>query len=85
MYRIKWNRRAQEQFARLSSVKDQQRIVAAVTSLGNFPDVKQITALVNHQYGYRLRVGNYRILFDVESVINIIEIQEVKKRDDHTY
>jgi len=85
MYRIKWNRRAQKQFARLSSFKDQQRIFAAVTSLGNFPDVKQITALVNHQYGYRLRVGNYRILFDVESVINIIEIQEVKKRDDHTY
>jgi mRNA interferase RelE/StbE len=85
MYRIKWNRRAQKQFAKLASIEHQQRIIDAVAMLGNFPEVKQVKSMVNHQYGYRLRVGNYRILFDVESVINIIEIQEVKKRDDHTY
>ena len=35
--------------------------------------------------GYRLRVGNYRVLFDAETEVRIIEIQEVKKRDSNTY
>ncbi len=42
-------------------------------------------ALTNHEYAYRLRVGRFRILFDVDTTIRIIDIQEVKKRDDHTY
>jgi mRNA-degrading endonuclease RelE of RelBE toxin-antitoxin system len=32
-----------------------------------------------------MRVGNWRILFDVEDRIRIIMIQEVKKRDERTY
>jgi mRNA interferase RelE/StbE len=38
-----------------------------------------------NQYGYRLRVGNYRVLFDADTVIRIVEIQEVKTRDSNTY
>jgi mRNA-degrading endonuclease RelE of RelBE toxin-antitoxin system len=49
------------------------------------PTAKNVKALTNHQYGYRLKVGNYRVLFDVENDIQIIDIQEVKKRDDNTY
>jgi mRNA-degrading endonuclease RelE of RelBE toxin-antitoxin system len=41
--------------------------------------------LRNHRYGYRLRVGRYRVLFDHVDVIRIIKIQEVKKRDERTY
>ena len=42
-------------------------------------------AWANHEYGFRMRVGNWRILFDVEDRIKIIMIQEVKKRDERTY
>ena len=42
-------------------------------------------ALVNHTCDYRLRVGNYRVLFNHDSLVEIISIEEVKKRDDHTY
>ena len=44
--------------------------------------------LVNHQYDYRLRVGDYRVLFnllDGNVEIGNIEVEEVKKRDEHTY
>lgn len=49
------------------------------------PNVQNIKALINHQSGYRLRVGNYRILFDWDGGVKIVNIEEVKKRDEHTY
>ncbi|MFP3335783.1 type II toxin-antitoxin system RelE/ParE family toxin, partial [Pseudomonas sp. SIMBA_064] len=39
----------------------------------------------NHEYGYRLRVGNYRVLFNWDGVIRVVEIEEVRKRDERTY
>ncbi|MOA38529.1 hypothetical protein D3C78_1602250 [compost metagenome] len=51
----------------------------------HMPHVQNIRALVNHHYGYRLRVGNYRILFDWDGSVKIVSIEEVKKRDEHTY
>lgn len=44
-----------------------------------------IARLRHHQYGYRLRVGRYRILFDVDSNDRQILVQKVTKRDDRTY
>lgn len=32
-----------------------------------------------------MRVGRYRVLFDDEDQVQIIAIQEVKKRDNRTY
>lgn len=46
---------------------------------------KNVKALVHHAYGYRLRVGHYRVLFDWDGGIQIVSIEEVKKRDEHTY
>jgi len=44
-----------------------------------------IKSLSNHNDGFRLRVARYRVLFDNIETLKIIEIQEVKKRDNHTY
>lgn len=32
-----------------------------------------------------MRVGNYRVLFDADAAVRIIEIQQVRKRDEQTY
>ena len=55
--------------------------------LSDFPNCKQldISELKNHRFDYRLRVGRYRVLFNYADVVKIIEIQEVKKRDERTY
>jgi len=53
--------------------------------LSGFPDVPGVKALKNHRYGYRLRVGDYRLLFDVFDHARIVSIEEVKKRDERTY
>lgn len=44
-----------------------------------------VKALANHSRGYRLRAGSYRVLFDWDGTIQVVSIQEVKKRDDNTY
>ncbi|WP_354684609.1 type II toxin-antitoxin system RelE/ParE family toxin [Cupriavidus necator] len=60
-------------------------ILDAVEHLAQMPDCQHVKALSNHAYGYRLRVGHYRILFDWDGAIRIVEIQEVRKRDERTY
>jgi mRNA-degrading endonuclease RelE of RelBE toxin-antitoxin system len=47
-----------------------------------FADVKKIRGSDDV---YRLRVGRYRVIFGFYERIQIVEIQEVKKRDERTY
>ena len=83
MYSIEWTRQSLKQLKRIQQ-QQQKQIVIAVRELQNWPDCKNVKALQNRS-SYRLRVGRYRILFDVEDDLRIIEIEEVKKRDEHTY
>jgi len=57
-----------------------QKIKEAVNKLQSFPDLPQIKQLTNHVPKYRMRVGDYRILFDVErdllTVARILHRQE---------
>lgn len=51
-----------------------------------FPYCRNVKALTNHKYPFRYRVGNYRVFFElVGETMNIISIEEVKKRDERTY
>ncbi|MCB1659368.1 MAG: type II toxin-antitoxin system RelE/ParE family toxin [Pseudomonadales bacterium] len=85
MYNIQWQRKARKQVAKITDKATRIDIEEAVNTLSDLPKAKNVKALTNHQYGYRLRVGNYRVLFDAQNDIQIIDIQEVKKRDDNTY
>jgi mRNA-degrading endonuclease RelE of RelBE toxin-antitoxin system len=84
MNSIKWTPKAAKQLRRLD-VQLQKPIRDAVTSLETMPDCQNVKSLTNHEYGYRLRIGNYRVLFDWSGEIKIVEIQEVRKRDERTY
>lgn len=44
-----------------------------------------VKVLTNHEYGYCLRVGNYRVFFDFDGAVRIVSIEEVRKRDERTY
>ena len=45
--------------------KDKERIYAKIEELKNFPNVSNLKKLTNFQPSYRIRIGDYRILFDV--------------------
>jgi len=53
----------------LKSIQDPYRkhIEKRISTLAQFPNVSGIKKLTNYQPPYRLRVGNYRILFKNES------------------
>jgi len=84
MYAVNWSNKAKKQLRKIDR-KEQGAIIDAVDELENFPHAKNVIALTKHEYGYRMRVGNYRVLFDTDTEVRIIEIQQVKKRDEQTY
>ena len=68
---------------RKSAVKDlkkldsrnRQRINSKLKILSAFPDVPNIKKLTNFEPVYRMRVGDYRVLFDiVESDVEIARV-----------
>ena len=84
MVRVQWSRKAVKQMQKIAE-SDRQTIYVKVKELRNFPNIGNIKHLKNHKYEYRLRIGNYRILFNFDDVVKIISIEEVKKRDERTY
>ena len=84
MNNIEWTTKALRQ-ARKLPPEEQGKIADAVEVLQDWPNVEQVKALQGKS-GYRLRMGRYRVLFTVHAGIPlIIRIEEVKKRDEHTY
>jgi mRNA interferase RelE/StbE len=58
---------------------------AVSTELLDLSKARNVKALTNLDYGYRLRVGNYRVFFDIDGAVRIVSIEEVRKRDECTY
>ena len=85
MYFIDWQSKALKQLAKIPDQSTRKVLKDAVAGLAVFPNTPQVKKLTRHKYAYRLRVGRYRIFFDIADTIRIISIQEVKKRDDRTY
>jgi mRNA-degrading endonuclease RelE of RelBE toxin-antitoxin system len=82
--RIEWRNKARKQLRKLGNPEVTRSILAAIEDFaaGKPCDVK---ALVNHAYSHRLRVGAFRVLMTVDTVIEVSWIEEVKKRDERTY
>jgi len=84
MNQVNWTRKATKQLSKIAK-PDQVRIFDAAQALSHMPNVQNVKPLTRHQFGYRLRVGRYRVLFDWEGSVKIVNIEEVSKRDEHTY
>jgi mRNA interferase RelE/StbE len=75
-YEIRFKPRAIKDLRKLSSV-DQKRILAKIEAMQDNlqGDVKRLT---NFTPEYRLRVGDYRILFEIEDIV--IMVYRIKHR-----
>lgn len=69
----------------LRRIPTQKLIREKISKLVDMPNVQHVIKLQNHDYQCRLRVGDYRVFFNFDGKINIISIEEVKKRDERTY
>ncbi len=60
---------------------DQQRILQRIEQLAMEPkSAPNVKRLVEHDVAYRLRVGNYRVLFDRDDTIRVIDVIDVLPR-----
>lgn len=85
MNTIKWTPKAVRQAQKIKNAVERKTVFDGVCSLADFPKVSGVKHLTNSAIGYRLRVGNWRVLFDFDGAVRIVVIEEVKKRNERTY
>ena len=70
MFQISYSKKAVK-FLKRQDIPSQKRLIAAISRLPLEGDIKKLQGID----GYRLRVGNFRVLFNVNGIIiNIIDI-----------
>lgn len=82
---ILWQPQALRQLRELQAGDNLLVRTAVQRELADLSASRQVKALVGHEYGYRLRVGRWRVLFDFDGEVHIVSIEEVRKRDERTY
>ena len=80
-YQIEWKPSALRELKRL----DRQivpRIVSAIESLAEDPFPAQIKKLHGGEHSYRMRVGDYRVIYEVFSGRLVVQVIRVRHRKD---
>jgi mRNA interferase RelE/StbE len=79
--RIDFKRSAEKDLRRIA--KDQiPRILEAIQSLAEDPFLEGSKKLVGGEYTYRIRVGDYRVVYQFHRQRNAIEIDRIRHRKD---
>ena len=80
-YKIEWKRSATKELEKLPRPMI-SKIVSAVDNLSSNPYPQGVRKLVNTQNSYRIRVGDYRVLYIIAENKLIVEIIRVRHRKD---
>jgi mRNA interferase RelE/StbE len=80
-YKIEWKRSAVKELEKLPR-QAVARVIEAVRNLASNPSPDGTRKIVGSEQTYRIRVGVYRILYNVYDDKFIIEIVRVKHRKD---
>ena len=82
---INWQPKALKQLRKIDAQAGKQIRTAVTVELADLSKASNVKSLTNHEYGYRLRVGSYRVFFEFDGAVHIVNIEEVRKRDERTY
>ena len=83
-YKVVFKPSVAKQIHRLDK-KEQKKIIAVAESLASNPRPYGYKKLVDKEMLYRLRVGNYRIIYVIFDDVLVINILQIKKRNERTY
>ena len=79
MYRVLLERAAEKDLARLSSdIHD--RIIVTIRALATNPRPPGCRKLAGSKHDWRIRVGDYRVLYEIADAIRIVRIYRVRHR-----
>ncbi len=79
LYKIEWKRSAVKELKKLPK-ETISKILVAVQELSSNPFPNQTTKLVGSQQSFRIRIGDYRVVYNIFAETLIIEIVRVKHR-----
>ncbi|MEI2580747.1 type II toxin-antitoxin system RelE family toxin [Scytonema sp. PRP1] len=78
-YQVELTKKASKQLAKLSE-DIQQRIKIKVQELAENPRPSGVVKLENSDNKYRIRVGNYRVLYEIQDDLLIVSVIRVGHR-----
>jgi mRNA interferase RelE/StbE len=78
-YRIEWKQSAQKELTKLGKGVI-PRILEAVEGLAENPHPRGGRKLMGTEYTYRIRVGEYRVVYSLHESASIIEVVRVGHR-----
>ena len=79
MYRVLLERGAERDLARLSS-EIHDRVIAAIQALANNPRPPGCRKLAGSKNDWRIRVGDYRVVYEIADEIRAVRINRVRHR-----
>jgi mRNA interferase RelE/StbE len=81
VYKIIFKKSAQKELLAIAPAY-QTKIISAIDDLANDPRPDGVKKLKLNTDAWRIRIGDYRVIYIIEDTIKIIEIQAVGHRKD---
>jgi len=78
-YQIEWKNSAYKELKKLPHAMI-AKIVAAVLELSDDPYPHGVKKLIGSEYSYRIRIGDYRVVYEVFENKLVVEIVRVRHR-----
>jgi mRNA interferase RelE/StbE len=79
MYRVLLERRAEKDLSRLSP-EIHDRVIGAIRSLANNPRPPGCRKPAGSKSDWRIRVGDYRVVYEITDEIRIVRVNRVRHR-----
>ena len=79
MYRVLLERSAEKDLTRLSS-EMHDRVIATIQALATNPRPPGCRKLAGSKNDWRIRVGDYRLIYEIADAIRIVRVNRVRHR-----
>ena len=79
MYRVLLERAAEKDLSRLGS-QVHDRVIAAIQALAANPRPPGCRKLVGSKNDWRIRVGDYRVVYEIADEIRVVRVNRVRHR-----
>lgn len=80
-YRIEWRPSTKKDLKKITK-SEIPKIIQAVEALTEEPRPNGSTKLSGSEFTYRIRIGNYRVIYEIHDDVVLIEVVKVGHRKD---
>ena len=81
MYQVLIERSAEKDLKKITA-EERPKLTNAMRALANEPRPTGCRKLVGSENDWRVRVGNYRVIYEISDEVRIVRIQRIRHRKD---